>query len=35
MAQTWTPRLKAATDELEMACNQRNVTVKAHWPLKT
>jgi len=32
LAQTWTPRLKEATDALEMAFNQRNDTVKAIGP---
>lgn len=35
LAQTWTPKLKAATDALEMAFNQRNDTVNALAPLQT
>jgi hypothetical protein len=35
LAQTWTPKMKAATDELEMAFNQRDATVKALGPLHT
>lgn len=35
LAQTWTPKLKEATDALEMACNQRNDTVKALGPQRT
>jgi len=35
LAQTWTPKMKDATDALEMAFNQRNDTVKALGPLQT
>ena len=35
LAQTWTPKMKEATDALEMAFNQRNDTVKALAPLQT
>jgi hypothetical protein len=35
LAQTWTPKMKAATDDLEMGFNQRNDTVKALGPLQT
>lgn len=35
MSQPWTPKLKAATDALEMACNQRNDAVKALGPHQT
>jgi hypothetical protein len=35
LAQTWTPKLKAATDELEMAHNQRNDCLRALEPLQT
>ena len=35
LAQTWTPKMKTATDDLEMAFNQCNDTVKALGPLQT
>jgi hypothetical protein len=35
LGQTWTLKLKEATDALEMACNQRNDTVKALGPQRT
>jgi hypothetical protein len=35
LAQTWSPKVKEATDALEMACNQRNDTVKALGPQRT
>lgn len=35
LAQIWTPKLKDATDALEMAFNQRNDTVKALGPQRT
>ena len=35
LAQMWTPRLKGATDALEMAFNRRNDTVKALGPQRT
>ena len=35
LAQTWTPKMKEATDALEMTFNQRNDTVKALGPLQT
>jgi hypothetical protein len=35
LAQTWTPKLKEATDALEMAFSQRNDTVKAIRPQHT
>jgi hypothetical protein len=35
LAQTWTPKMKEATDSLGMAFNQRNDTVKALGPLQT
>jgi len=35
LAQTWTPKMKEATDALEMAFNQRNDTVKALAPIQT
>jgi hypothetical protein len=35
LAQTWTPKLKEATDALEMAFNQRNDTVSALAPQQT
>lgn len=34
LAQTWTPKMKAATDELEMAFNQRNDGLRAIEPLR-
>jgi hypothetical protein len=35
LAQTWTPKLKAVTDELEMCHNQRNDCLRAIEPLQT
>jgi hypothetical protein len=35
LAQTWTPRMKDATDELEMAFNQRNDCLRAIEPMQT
>lgn len=35
LATTWTPKLKAATDELEMTLNQRNDCLRALEPLRT
>lgn len=35
LAQTWTPKLKQATDALEAAVNQRNDTVNALGPIRT
>jgi hypothetical protein len=35
LAQTWTPKVKAATDELAMGFNRRNDTVAALAPLQT
>lgn len=35
LATTWTPKLKAATDELEMTINQRNDCLRALEPLRT
>ncbi len=35
LAQTWTPKLKAAADMLEMACKARNDAVKALAPQRT
>jgi hypothetical protein len=35
LAQTWIPRLKAATDELEMAHNRRNDCLRVIEPLQT
>jgi hypothetical protein len=35
LAQTWTPKLKAVTDELEMVFNQRNDCLRAIEPLQT
>lgn len=35
LAKTWTPKLKAVTDELEMAFNQRNDCLRALEPLQT
>jgi hypothetical protein len=35
LAQTWTPKMKEATNALEMAFTQRNDTVKALAPLQT